>query len=113
MSQKLGSPMTIDAGGVNVNGQWNGHAREETLTKWTSQGWKEAILPGVKSYTEGRGIKETQFTVPLNKVIKVIYNPKVITPSGTHPFQIVTREANNDEAKIHPRFPRLVDNNGT
>lgn len=110
LSVKLGTPIPIKAGDTLLNGVWDAHAREESIDKWKAGGWKEATIPSVTSYTEGYGEKQKEFSVPTGKSIKVIYHPDVKTPKGTHPFKIVTREANEVEKQTHPRFPRLVDN---
>jgi hypothetical protein len=106
IAKKLGNPLIIDTGGLDTDGFWNGHAREESLDRWIRQGWKEGKLHGVTSYTEGKPAVE--FSVPNGKSLKVLFHPE-LTKDGRHPVQVVTREAVGDELRVHPRFPRLVD----
>lgn len=96
--------------GKDFKGFWSNHARQETLDKWTSAGWKEGQLSSIKSYTEGYGPQQKEFDVPQGKAIKIIYHPGISTPGGGVPFQIVTRDAVGEvEVSTHPRFPVLVD----
>ena len=76
---------------------WQGFARQETIGKWLSGGWKEGILSAVAFTEQGK-----EFTVPPGKKIRIIYLSR---PEKTI-VNIVTRPANTQEEKnTHPRFP--------
>lgn len=87
-------------GGLRV-AQFNGHAREENVSDWRSSGWTPADLC-VSAYTEGRGIKKTEYLVPDGHRIACLI--KRVT-NGLIVFNIVTREARDREREVHPRFP--------
>jgi hypothetical protein len=93
---RIGSKFDLESGG---QGTWQGHARSESLYKWTDNGWAITWLPA-KSYTEGHR-PEVSFDVPEGKRIKVIYLPN----KPGKPFNIVTKEANSEQVKVHNRFP--------
>lgn len=80
---------------------FNGFARQENLDFWIKKGWKKALIL-VKSYTEGR--PPVEFDVPEGYAIGGL----VMEVSGKKFVNVVTREATEEEAKIHHRFPLLV-----
>lgn len=89
--------------GEKIVAQFNGHARDDKLDDWLSNGWRHADLH-VCEYMEGKGEKETKYSVPAGHVIMCVYRyikgNKVV-------FNIVTRDAINEEKDIHPRFPLI------
>lgn len=106
MSKRIGNPIPMKTESGTESGMWGGHARSEELPKWLAGGWKLGTLESVTSYTEGKGEKLTWFQVPIGKAIQIIYFPG---DSGKYKsMRIVTRPADENEIKIHDRFPKIV-----
>ncbi len=89
----------------SFQGKWTGHARSETLEKWTVNGWKVGHI-AVTGFTEGKA--NVKYNIPEGRGIKIIYQEQ-IKVGNAHPFHIVTRAAISErEKQVHPRFPVLV-----
>jgi len=79
---------------------FDGHARFETLDKWTIHGWQEGKLI-VGAYTEGYGAAKKEFSVPAGKNVKCIF----LNTGKQKVFKVITRDATPAEKQTHPRFP--------
>jgi hypothetical protein len=88
----------IDGKVLENRTKWNGFARSESLSEWIKNGWKEGYLEVEKFEEQG-----VTFTLPDDWGIKVIVLAKDVSY-----LNIVTRQATEEEKKIHHRFPLTV-----
>lgn len=99
-----GKPFWVSTKEGDTEALFDGHARDDKLQQWRSNGWKDCDVR-VEGYTEG--YPGRKYDVPKGYALKGLTRT-VGMKKPVKVFKVVTRDARGAEQDVHPRFPYLI-----